>query len=73
LLLLALMALIAGELILSGVIARQRFGSDAIAETTEDWMEQARSVAMTGRPSPLSLPNETPVERRAELNVPLQA
>lgn len=59
LLLMILIALIAGELLLSGMIARQRFGSDAISETTEDWMHQASSVAILGRPSPISPPGES--------------
>ncbi|MBC8351694.1 MAG: hypothetical protein H8E66_06875 [Planctomycetes bacterium] len=50
LLLMGLIALIAGELLLSGLISKQRFGSDSIAETTEDWMQQASSVAVFGRP-----------------------
>jgi hypothetical protein len=51
LLLMVLIALIAGELLLSGVIARERFGSETLAETTGDWLQQADSVAVPGRPS----------------------
>ena len=49
LLLMGLIALIAGELLLSGLISKQRFGSDSIAETTEDWMQQASGMAVFGR------------------------
>lgn len=40
LLLMMLVVLIAAELLLSGIISRERFGSDPIAETTELWTEQ---------------------------------
>ncbi len=49
-LLLALLAVMAGELLLAGVIARHRFGADRIAETTEDWMQQAGNVANIRQP-----------------------
>ena len=45
LLLLLLIAVITGELVLSGLIARQRFGSDSIAETTEDWMQDTSTLS----------------------------
>ena len=45
LLLMILIALMASELLLAGIISRQRFGTDSIAETTEDWMQQVGSTA----------------------------
>lgn len=59
LLLMGLIALIAGELLLSGLISKQRFGSDEIAETTEDWMQQASNVATFGRPPMTAPPADT--------------
>lgn len=41
LLLMLLIAMLAGELVLSGIIARNRFGTDAIEETTEHWSNEA--------------------------------
>lgn len=43
LLLMILIGVIAAELLLSGVIARERFGSAPIAETTEQWTEEIAS------------------------------
>lgn len=49
LLLMALIVFMAGELLLAGNIAKQRFGSESIAETTEDWMQQAGSIGFPVR------------------------
>ncbi|MCA8995419.1 MAG: BatA domain-containing protein [Planctomycetaceae bacterium] len=43
LLLMILIVIIAGELILSGMISRERFGSDPIAETSQNWTEASSS------------------------------
>lgn len=45
LLLMALIVVIALELVLSGVIARERFGSDPIAETSPTWGEPPTSAS----------------------------
>ena len=57
-LLMILIALMAGELILSGLISKQRFGSESIAETTEDWRQQAGRVALIGRPQEVAAAKE---------------
>ncbi len=44
LILMILIGLIAAELLLSGIISRERFGSDPIAESTEHWTEQQFGV-----------------------------
>jgi hypothetical protein len=45
LLLMTLIGLISAELLLSGVIARERFGADPISETTEPWMASSSGAA----------------------------
>ena len=59
-LLMILVGLIAVELLLSGMISRERFGSDPIAETTELWAEQQSGLpAGFGRrsvPAPATSP-----------------
>ena len=53
LLLMILIGLIAAELLLSGIIARERFGADPISETTEHWATSAvTGWAPDERPAP---------------------
>jgi len=59
LLLIILIGLMTGEMILSGFISQQRFGSESIAETTEDWMQEAGSVAMMARNTPAASSPDT--------------
>ena len=67
-LLMILVGLIAAELLLSGVISRERFGSDPIAETTELWAEQQAGFPISfGRKStPSATAATTPVRRVSE-------
>lgn len=51
LLLMALIGLIAAELVLAGVIARERFGSEPIAETTQHWAEQPLTMNFARNPT----------------------
>ena len=45
-LLMSLVALMAAELLLSGIIARQRFGTESISETTEQFSESRLGVPL---------------------------
>jgi hypothetical protein len=56
LLLMILIGLIAAELLLSGIIARERFGADPISETTEHW---------AASPLTASAPDESPAPSQA--------
>lgn len=63
-----LIGLIAAELVLSGIISRERFGSDPIAETTEHWVDQSMGIPFGMNPgSRASLASETkpPTHREA--------
>ncbi|MGZ0174978.1 MAG: beta-galactosidase trimerization domain-containing protein [Planctomycetales bacterium] len=67
-LLMILLGLIAVELILSGMISRERFGSDPIAETTELWAEQQAGfpVSFGKKPAPSVTTSTTPERRVSE-------
>ena len=67
-LLMILVGLIAAELILSGVISRERFGSDPIAETTELWAEQQAGfpISFGKKATPSDATAATPVRRVSE-------
>lgn len=67
-LLMILVGLIAAELLLAGVISRERFGSDPIAETTELWAEQQAGFPISfGRKStPSATAASTPARRVSE-------
>ncbi len=64
-LLMILVALIAAELLLSGIISRERFGSDPIAETTELWAEQQAGfpISFGQKPSTESANSPSPLRR----------
>ncbi len=55
LILMVLICLIAAELLLSGLISRERFGSDPISESTEHWAEQQFGMPVTLGMQPVSL------------------
>ncbi len=46
-LLIILIGLIAAELLLSGLISRERFGADPISETTQHWADSPNAVSWT--------------------------
>ncbi|NQV24195.1 MAG: BatA domain-containing protein [Rhodopirellula sp.] len=72
-LLMVLVGLIAAELLLSGIISRERFGSDPIAETTELWSEQQTGFpADFGRKSSPASTVSPASQRRAAEPVPHQ-
>jgi hypothetical protein len=72
-LLMILVGLIAAELLLSGMISRERFGSDPIAETTELWAEQQAGfpISFGQKPLPESA-NSSSLPRRSSEPAPHQ-
>lgn len=64
LLLMVLLGLIAVELLLSGMISRERFGSEPIAETTELWAEQQAGFPIGFGKKPSTAPTTSPTPQR---------
>jgi len=63
-LLMILLGLIAAELLLSGIISRERFGSAPIAETTEILAEQQAGFPIGFGKKPSAVPTTSPIPQR---------